>query len=280
MPEVQLLHQQGLRQGDPLSPLLFILAIDPLHRLLRLAAERNIINPLPGRELKLRVSLYADDAVLFANPIAEEIEALMGILHGFGDATGLKINLAKSSATHIRCEDINMAEVLQSFGGQMKSFPITYLGLSIISARLRLVHLQFVLDRIRARLVGWKTKLLTIAGRRVLVRAVLTSRPTFTLTALRVPKKLLKEIDKSRGKFLWAHNEMITGANAKLIGQRCVPRSSMAVLASSTCRSMAECYGFGGSGTHGKTLIEPGWAWTHPVMSRTGPCSQLQLLSH
>lgn len=181
-----------MRQGDPLSPLLFILAIDPLHRLISKAAMDGIIAPLPGRDIKLRVSLYADDAVIFANPNKEEIDKLLQLLELFGGASGLHLNQAKSSVTPIRCEEVDLEHILQNFGGQIKPFPITYLGLPVTLGRLRLVHLQFVLDRIRARLAGWKGKLLSIAGRRVLVRCVLTAIPTFAMSVLRAPKKFFR----------------------------------------------------------------------------------------
>ena len=48
--------------------------------------------PLPRREVKLRVSLYADDAVVFMNPVKEEMEVLTTIQNLFGEAMGLKIN--------------------------------------------------------------------------------------------------------------------------------------------------------------------------------------------
>jgi mannosylglycoprotein endo-beta-mannosidase len=63
-------HGRGLRQGDPLSPLLFVLAIDPLHRLLQVATERGLLSKLKGRAASSRVSMYADDAVLFLKPTA------------------------------------------------------------------------------------------------------------------------------------------------------------------------------------------------------------------
>ena len=103
---------QGLRHGDPLSPLLFIIAIDALHRLIERATEENLLPPLPGRDIKLRVSLYVDDIVLFANPDKTEIETIMHILEDFGGVLGLTINPLKSTATSIRCEELNLDEIL------------------------------------------------------------------------------------------------------------------------------------------------------------------------
>ncbi|KAE8807167.1 reverse transcriptase [Hordeum vulgare] len=69
--------------------------------------------------------------------------------------------------------------------------------LKFTQEKLRMVHLQFIIDRVRSRLAGWKGKLLNLVARGVLVRAVLTALPTFALTDLKVPKKILKEVDKA-----------------------------------------------------------------------------------
>uniref|UniRef100_A0A452ZUR8 Reverse transcriptase domain-containing protein n=1 Tax=Aegilops tauschii subsp. strangulata TaxID=200361 RepID=A0A452ZUR8_AEGTS len=90
------------------------------------------------------------------------------LLDNFGKATGLRINLEKSSVAPISCGDIDLQDVLHGFGGPVVGFPLRYLGLPITISRVRLVHLQFILDRIRARLVAWKGRLMSIAGRRVL----------------------------------------------------------------------------------------------------------------
>lgn len=65
----------------------------------------------------------------------------MAILKQFGDATGLSLNQEKSIVAAIRCEGIELLDVLQWFGGQIVGFPLTYLGLPIFVPRLRLVHL-------------------------------------------------------------------------------------------------------------------------------------------
>lgn len=89
LPGVGILQRPGLRQGDPLRLFLFILAINPLHHILvAVASNRSYISPIPGRELKLRVSLYADDAVIFVNLVRQEIEDLWAFCMTSGTPLG------------------------------------------------------------------------------------------------------------------------------------------------------------------------------------------------
>ena len=209
-------HERGLRQGDPLSPYLFILAIDTLQRIFELATDSGHLSPLRYRHAKLRVSLYADDAVIFVNPNRNDLEVVNDILDKFGQATGLKINVSKCQVAPIHCQDIDLDHILQPFEGQRVSFPLTYLGLPLSLGRLRLVHLQSVKDRIVTRLAGWQGNLLNLGGRRELVRSVLSAIPTYVLTALRTPKAFTKEIDKARRRFLWAGNQQLHGGKCKV----------------------------------------------------------------
>ena len=82
-----------------------------------------LLHRLPGCDLALRVSLYADDAIIFINPRREEVDSLLHILSDFDAATGLYINPAKSTVSLIRCENINVEEVLQGFAGAIAPFP-------------------------------------------------------------------------------------------------------------------------------------------------------------
>jgi mannosylglycoprotein endo-beta-mannosidase len=96
-------HGRGLRQGDPLSPLLFVIAIDPLAQILEKATSLGLLHKIRGRHAKIRTSLYADDAAVFLAPIKEDIQNLASILLDFGEVTGLCTNFQKSSVTPIRC---------------------------------------------------------------------------------------------------------------------------------------------------------------------------------
>jgi ethanolamine ammonia-lyase large subunit len=76
------------------------------------------LSPLRGRHAKLRLSLYADDAVIFINPVQEEVSALFGILEQFGSTTGLKLNLEKCIVAPIRCGELNLDHILYELCGE------------------------------------------------------------------------------------------------------------------------------------------------------------------
>ncbi|XP_010236490.1 uncharacterized protein LOC104584074 [Brachypodium distachyon] len=200
-------HRRGLRQGDPLSPPLFILAIDPLQRILLRATELGALSPLPLQCVSLRASLYADDAIVFINPSRPDLQTLLSILDTFGTATGLGINMAKCSVAPIRCTNIDLDDVLQPFLGERVDFPFRYLGLPLSLGRLRLAHLQPILDRARTKLAGWHGKWINAGGRRALVSSVLSSLPIYTMTALRLPRCFISALDKARRRFIWGIEE-------------------------------------------------------------------------
>jgi hypothetical protein len=116
-------HERGLRQGDPLSPMLFILAIDPLQRIIEVAANKGILNPVLPRAARLRCSLYADDAAIFAAPNSLEIDHLQRILCFFGECSGLKINISKTEIFLIRLDNTSVTQILQNFPGKICRFP-------------------------------------------------------------------------------------------------------------------------------------------------------------
>lgn len=73
--------------------------------------------------------MYADDAAIFTNPTKEDLDAIKMMLQVFGNASGLYINIQKSSIHMIRCQYLDLDQVLSDFQGVRSSFPCRYLGL-------------------------------------------------------------------------------------------------------------------------------------------------------
>ena len=86
-------HRCGLRQGDPLSLMLFILIMDVLNALFLMADEEGLLHPLANRDIGHRLSMYADDVVLFIHPTTRDLSMSKAILHSFSKASGLLTNM-------------------------------------------------------------------------------------------------------------------------------------------------------------------------------------------
>jgi hypothetical protein len=134
--------------------------MDVLGHMISKAETEGLLMPLSRRALQHRISIYADDMVLFLRPEAEDISLTMGILNLFGEATGLKTNLQKSSVLPIRCGEIDLATVhnllpceLASFAC-IASFACKYLGLPLSSKKLTKDQVQPIIDRITDQLPG------------------------------------------------------------------------------------------------------------------------------
>uniref|UniRef100_A0A453BHF4 Reverse transcriptase domain-containing protein n=1 Tax=Aegilops tauschii subsp. strangulata TaxID=200361 RepID=A0A453BHF4_AEGTS len=123
-------HKEGLRQGDSLSPQLFVLAVDTLGRLFRRAHDTGILQPLHPRRPISAISLYADDVMLFYHATTSDIAAVKEILNLFGRASGLKVNYAKSSATVLHGEQ-GAPEMITGLGCSTAALPVTYLGIPL-----------------------------------------------------------------------------------------------------------------------------------------------------
>jgi hypothetical protein len=112
-------HLRGVRQGDYLSPMLFIIAMDVLHRLFQKAATDGVLRRMEPSQVKFQCSLYADDVILFIRPHVQEARAVKQILHIFGEASGLQTNLAKCSVTPIFGGEESLNEIVSILGCQV-----------------------------------------------------------------------------------------------------------------------------------------------------------------
>ena len=196
---------KGLRQGDPLSPVLFNLVADMLAILIARAKEDGQIGSLIPHLVDGGVSIlqYADDTILFMEHDLEKAINMKLILAIFEQLSGLKINFHKSEIYCFGQAKEMQAEYCRIFGCVTGELPFKYLGIPIHYRKLLNKEWKPVEDRFEKKLASWVGKLLSYGDRLVLINSVLSSLPMFLLSFFEIPKGVLKRLDFYRSRFFW-----------------------------------------------------------------------------
>ena len=130
VPGRQFKCKRGVRQGDPLSPLLFVLAAELLQYVVNDAFHQGLFTlPIPQPTNDFPIIQYADDTILLLEADVNQLLHLKGILQNFATSTGLVVNYAKSSMIPINVHPDKLAVLASTFGCAIGSMPFTYLGL-------------------------------------------------------------------------------------------------------------------------------------------------------
>jgi hypothetical protein len=221
VPGRKICHARGLRQGDPLSPQLFVLMMEVVTCLIRSAETQGLLSPIGNCTPEQRLSIYADDVVLFVKPAVLDLVAVREVLALFGEASGLCVNYHKTSATLIRGTVRDKALVGNLLHCSISEFPIRYLGLQLALRPLTKAQWQPLLDAATHIVPAWQRSLITRPGRLTLVKAVLAARPVHHLLVLEAPVWVLEELEKNLRGFFWAEKESANGGQCLVAWHKC-----------------------------------------------------------
>ncbi|XP_074305829.1 uncharacterized protein LOC141641051 [Silene latifolia] len=196
--------KKGLRQGDPLSPLLFTIAMEYLTRILNFTTE---VLPFKHhslcRKLKLSHLMFADDLLVFSKGDYPSVMLLLRSFATFSRASGLEMNNAKSNIYFNGVHNSIKQQLIACSGCVEGQIPFRYLGVPITAGKLGKKECKILVEKIvdRIRMLG--ARKISYAGRLILVKSVLTSLFSYWANIFLIPKGVLKQIDNICRNYLW-----------------------------------------------------------------------------
>ncbi|GJW06418.1 putative RNA-directed DNA polymerase, eukaryota, reverse transcriptase zinc-binding domain protein, partial [Tanacetum coccineum] len=166
--------KKGLRQGDSLSPFLFILAVEALNVALLKATNNNIFHGIKVGKDKIHFSRlqFADDALIMGEWSRSNAKNLSRILTCFHLASGLNVNFNKSKLYGIGTSNVDLCFFASTIGG--------FTNVS-----------------------KWKSKTLSIGGRLTLIKSVLGSVGVYYFSTFKAPIKVINKLEGIRRNFFW-----------------------------------------------------------------------------
>ena len=197
---------RGLRQGDPLSPYLFLLCSEGLNRMLQRAVADDGIRgfSLCKRGPKISHLFFADDSLLFCRASLSDLQVIQNILSLYEKASGQKLNREKTTIFFNKAVKEDTKTQISNYleVPEVKEYE-KYLGLPAVVGRKKKESLNYLKERVWSKLQGWKEKLLSQASREILLKVVVQAIPTFAMSCFKLPGGLCDEIEALIRKFFW-----------------------------------------------------------------------------
>ncbi|GMI95677.1 hypothetical protein HRI_003237000 [Hibiscus trionum] len=205
---------RGLRQGDPLSPYLFLICAEGFSALLN---DAKLSNTLHGTKagrygLSLTHLFFADDSILFGSSNAVEAGALHRILSAYERASGQLVNFSKSSiffssntSTHIR----NHISAL--FSVRFVSSMEKYLGLPTMVGKNKKAAFAELRDKLNRRSDVWSNWFFSMGAKEVFIKSIMQVVPIYAMQCFLFPKSLCCSMESIMCKFWWRNNNTRKG---------------------------------------------------------------------
>ena len=197
---------RGIRQGDPLSPYIFILCMEYLGHLIKQKCVDGVWTPLKASKNNVGILhlLFVDDILLFGKVDPAAYEAILEVLGKFYAESGQKISFEKSRVYFSpNVSKILKEEVCDKLGIRVMHDIGKYLGFPLRHRGAAHNPYKFIVEKVMSKLPGWKAKYLSFAGRTVLIKSVMSAIPNYVMQGVALPVHVCDKLDKINRGFLW-----------------------------------------------------------------------------
>jgi hypothetical protein len=197
-PTYEFKMERGLRQGDPLSPFLFLLAAEGLNFMMKVLVEKGLFQGYemgPKGNSSITHLQFFDDTLLMGAKSWGNIRAQKSVLILFEVISGLKANFHKSRLFGVNTSDSWLHEAALVMNCKHGRLPFLYLGLPIGGDPRKLNFWYPLIDRVRKWLSGWKSNNLSIGGRLILHKYVIYALPVYFLSFFKAPLGIISYLD-------------------------------------------------------------------------------------
>ncbi|KAL6570158.1 hypothetical protein OROMI_014672 [Orobanche minor] len=199
---------RGIRQGDPLSPLIFAIAADYFSRSIDKMFDRN---PTMFYKIKKKVKIthlaYADDILIFLNATKKNLHLLNNCLTHYENVSGQKVNNFKSNFIMYKPTPQVANWVQRISGFKNATLPVMYLGVPLWKGFQSFEMCSPLISKIKIKLLNWNHHLLSTGGRLGLIKSVLNSIAFFSLQVLKPPENVIIALERIFNKFLWGTSD-------------------------------------------------------------------------
>lgn len=199
------LLSRSVRQGCPLSPLLFILAIDSLSHILHEDTCAGLIEGvrIPEADIHVSHNLFADDLTLVLKAESRIIHHCRSVLQSFGQASGLFIDWTKTNAAIIPNQPIPQDFADFGWNWETPSTATKLLGIHMAQLISEERMTEFVTERLAEDLTKWRKRATTLMGRITIVNHLILSRLWYTLTVWTGKMETLDHLQRVIVQFVW-----------------------------------------------------------------------------
>ena len=196
--------ERGVRQGDPLSALLFILAVEFLAAALK---ENPNIKGIEIDNTEYLISQFADDTTMLLNDDEKTFQAVVDTLDDFAKCSGLKINYDKTKAVRIKAN--SNYHYLPELKIQWKTRgKFTLLGIEFDLDKIDITETNYLtkIESVKRTLNTWIHRNLTILGKITIIKTLALSQLVNLFTVLpNPPQDKMKELETLFFKFTWGN---------------------------------------------------------------------------